>query len=162
MPYYHRRICPICGKQNLLKLSNHLSQNHGLSSEERRPFLQRAAFSLPTVPLVHSVQDAYPIALPVELPELSMSQLLLPTPRPSLTPWMDTQPYPEFQFQHPFSMMVVGPSQSGKTCFVQQLLTSHRIAYPEKKPIKVYWFYNQWQPIYDEIQRQLKTKIVFT
>ena len=58
-------------------------------------------------------------------------------------------------------MMVVGPSQSGKTCFVQQLLTSQRIAYPEKKPFKVYWFYNQWQPIYDEIQRQLNKKIQF-
>ena len=58
-------------------------------------------------------------------------------------------------------MMVVGASQCGKTHFVQQLLTSPRIAYPDKKPVKVYWFYNQWQPIYEDIRRVLKKNIRF-
>ena len=57
--------------------------------------------------------------------------------------------------------MVVGPSQCGKTCFVQQLLTKNCIDFPEKKPMMVYWFYNQWQPRYEDIQRALKKKIRF-
>ena len=60
-----------------------------------------------------------------------------------------------------FSMMVVGPSQCGKTHFVQQLLTTNCIDFPEKKPRMVYWFYNQWQPSYEAIQRALKQKIRF-
>ena len=104
------------------------------------------------------------MALPMEQPECPM--------RPPL-PWTQTicplntvnclepQPYPEFKFQHMFSMMVVGPSQCGKTCFVQQLLTKNCIDFPEKKPLRVYWFYNQWQASYDAIQRALKKKIRF-
>ena len=60
-----------------------------------------------------------------------------------------------------FSMMVVGPSQCGKTHFVQQLLTKNCIDFPEKKPFRVYWFYNQWQPSYEAIQRALKKKVRF-
>ena len=58
-------------------------------------------------------------------------------------------------------MLVVGPSQCGKTYFVQQLLTKKCIDFPEKKPLQIYWFYNQWQPRYDEIKQVLKKKIRF-
>ena len=74
---------------------------------------------------------------------------------------LETQAYPEFRFQHMFSMLVVGPSQCGKTYFVQQLLTNNCIDYPEKKPLQIYWFYNQWQSRYDEIKRTLKNRIRF-
>ncbi len=37
-----RKHCPICGRKNLLKLSNHLADIHELSSEQRQPFLIRA------------------------------------------------------------------------------------------------------------------------
>ena len=72
-----------------------------------------------------------------------------------------TTPYPEFAFHHPFSMMVVGPAQCGKTHFVQQLLTHKCIAYPDQKPVLVCWFYNQWQPRYEELQRALQSQIRF-
>ena len=151
MPYTQRRACPICGKQDLLKLSEHLRQVHDLSSKERQPWLKRALFShLPLVDDVHSLpmeRVEYPVNLP-------------PSRCPVLKP-LETQPYPEFNFQHPCSMMVVGPSQCGKTHFVHQLLTHKRIAYPDKKPVMVYWFYNQWQPWYEEIQHALKNKIRF-
>ena len=75
---------------------------------------------------------------------------------------LETKTYPEFKFQHMFSMLVVGPSQCGKTYFVQQLLTKKCIDFPEKKPLQVYWFYNQWQPRYEEIKQLLKKKIQFT
>jgi len=44
MPYKHRRKCPICCKPDLLYLSDHLSQVHGLTSEERKQWLKSAVF----------------------------------------------------------------------------------------------------------------------
>ena len=163
MAYRNRRNCPICGKQDLLKLSNHLSQAHQLTSEERQPLLKRALLSSQVVPLVSSFQDgllSYPY--PLELPRNTCPVVAIPS-NTALTDvhCLEPQPYPEFKFQHMFSMMVVGPSQCGKTCFVQQLLTKNCIDFPEKKPMTVYWFYNQWQASYEAIQRALKKKIRF-
>ena len=45
MPYKFRRICPICYRQDLLYLADHLRQVHKLSSEERQPLLKAALFS---------------------------------------------------------------------------------------------------------------------
>ena len=61
-----------------------------------------------------------------------------------------------------FSMLVVGPTQCGKTYFVQQVLTKNCIEYPSEKPTQTYWFYNQWQPRYDALKRALKKRILFT
>ena len=156
MPYRHRRACPICGKPNLLSLSHHLSQVHGLSSEARQPWLQRASH-LPT-PVDMSVEQ-----YPVSLPPSSSPVVAMSTHRPfPPVHCCDTQPHPDFVFQHPYSMMVVGPSQCGKTHFVHQLLTHKCIAYPDKKPWRVCWYYNQWQPKYAEIQGDLKNKIQFS
>lgn len=40
----YRKDCPLpgCGAIALVKLSNHLSQVHQLSPEERKPYLQQA------------------------------------------------------------------------------------------------------------------------
>ena len=48
--------------------------------------------------------------------------------------------YPEFGFQHPFSMLVVGPTQSGKTDFVEQMLTNPLIKFPTDQDVQVTWF----------------------
>ena len=37
-----RKDCPICGKQGLLKPSNHLADFHQLSSKERQSYLMQA------------------------------------------------------------------------------------------------------------------------
>ena len=37
-----RKDCTICGKQGLLKLSNHLADFHQLSSRERQSYLMQA------------------------------------------------------------------------------------------------------------------------
>ena len=165
MPYRHRRACPICGKPNLLNLSGHLRQVHGLWSEDQRVPWLRQASHLP--PPVDSPMEEYPLVLssnsyPVDnnnntspVPCLTDHRLLPPVHV------LETQPYPDFAFQHPYSMMVVGPSQCGKTHFVHQLLTHKCITYPHKKPILVCWYYNQWQPRYEAIQRDLKNKIRF-
>ena len=162
MPYRHGRHCPICFKPNLLSLSHHLSQVHQLSSEERQPWLKAAVFSatpcngLAPYPCVEKQQ----YLMSSQLPQSSCRVVGPPSNRP-LTDvhCLESQPYPEFTFQHMFSMMVVGPSQCGKTHFVQQLLTTNCIDFLEKKPMMVYWFYNQWQLSYEAIQRALKKKI---
>ena len=35
-----RKDCPLCGKQNLVKLSNHLASVHQLPREKRQPYLK--------------------------------------------------------------------------------------------------------------------------
>lgn len=170
MPYTKRRNCPICFKPDLLSLSHHLSQVHGLSSDERKPWLKSALFSpTPSFPF----QPSYPfLCIPQQYPgnmskqqsnesSQSMSRKHPKTAKIHAADCLKTKAYPEFKFQHMFSMLVVGPSQCGKTYFVQQLLTKNCIEFPEKKPLQVYWFYNQWQPRYDEIKQVLKKKIRF-
>ena len=132
MPYSHRRVCPICGKHDLLKLSEHLRQVHKFSCDERQLYLKNATFSQSSASFLNS------------------------------SGCLETQPYPEFKFQHPASMMVVGPTQSGKSYFVEQLLKSKRIKYPSRKTTKIHWFYTQWQPLYDRLQSTLGTSITFT
>ena len=166
-----RRACPICGKPNLLWPSHHLRQVHGLSSEERQRWLPRVSHHSPIPlhpqPLILPPKDI-PIIIPPE--DVPLQQLPVIHSSPVTTTsdifhssrsCVDTQPHPEFAFQHPYSMMVVGPSQCGKTHFVHQLLTHKCIVYPSKKPWRVVWCYNQWQPQYEEIQRDLKNKIEF-
>ena len=58
-------------------------------------------------------------------------------------------------------MLVVGPSQCGKTHFVEKVLTENCIKFPDNKPQQIIWFYNQWQKRYDQLQRRLGDKIVF-
>ena len=37
-----RKDCPLCGKQGLLKLSNHLADYHHLSTKDRQYYLRQA------------------------------------------------------------------------------------------------------------------------
>ena len=84
MSYCHRRMCPICGKQDLLKLSEHLRQVHKLSCEERQPYLKNVTFTQPF--------------------KLNLNA----------SGCLETHPYPEFKFNHPAMMMIVGPTLRGK------------------------------------------------
>ena len=77
-------------------------------------------------------------------------------------PCMETKPYPSFQFQHPATMMIVGPTQSGKSNFVEQLLKSSLIKYPCRKAKRIHVFYTQWQPLYDRLRDTHRTCISFT
>ena len=129
MPYTHRRTCSICGKQDLLKLSEHLRQVHQLSNEERQPYLKNAVYSMP-----------------------DMGRNLC----------METKPYPSFRFQHPATIMVVGPTQSGKSNFVEKLLQSALIKYPSRKATRIHLFYTQWQPLYDRLRETHGNRISFT
>ena len=41
------------------------------------------------------------------------------------------------RFRRTFSLLVFGPSQSGKTYFLKQIITSDRILYEAKKPRRI-------------------------
>ena len=171
MTFKQGKTCPICLKEHLFHLSDHLRQVHKLSSEERRPWLKSAIFSptqshgLPFIPSYPFFGMQHCLGGMGEQIAMGSSQerhsKLPKMAKVQATDCLETQVYPEFMFQHMFSMLVVGPSQCGKTYFVQQLLTKNCIDYPEKKPLQIYWFYNQWQPRYEEIKQVLKKKIQF-
>ena len=52
--------------------------------------------------------------------------------------------------QHPFSMIIAAPSNSGKSHFVAKLL-KHRQSMISPSPVKVYWCYSEWQQLYQTI-----------
>ena len=54
------------------------------------------------------------------------------------------------RFKHPFTCMITGPTQSGKTEFVKRFVQSidHMMT---QKPSVIYWCYTEWQPTYENI-----------
>ena len=94
----------------------------------------------------------------------SQSEDLPPAKKPRVvgsTASLATKPCPEFNFRHKFSLLVVGPTQSGKTYFVQQILKHNRIVYEEQKSIRIFWYYNQWQECYGELKTSFGKSIRF-
>ena len=135
MPRKQRRRCPLC-QSVMLNLSDHLSRTHGLNCEQRQPYLQLASQELRGEP--------------------PRKQSLREEPRETQHPL-----YPEFAFQHPFSMLVVGPTQSGKTHFVEQMFTNPILRFPTDKDVRIIWFYNHWQPRYGALAKDLGPQIEF-
>ena len=154
------RTCPVCLKENLFYLGDLLRQVHQLSGGEKKNLLKSATYS-PTKSTGLPYMSPYPFwgmphkTMNAPFPPPSIEKLTtLPTPilhqsrkqskpvkvQPSQC--LETQAYPEFKFHHTFSMLVVGPTQCGKTCFVQHLLTKNCIEYPSEKSTQNYWFYN--------------------
>ena len=163
-----RRTCPVCGRPDLKNISTHLLQVHGLSSEERKPYLKQAQVSSwqPRVERSPHMTMSY---MNVEKPgkkRVKQSEQSPPAKRSrtaARTTSLATKPCPEFNFCHKFSLLplVVGPTQSGKTYFVQQILENDRIVYEEQKSIRIFWYYNQWQECYEELKKSLGKSIRF-
>ena len=55
-------------------------------------------------------------------------------------------------FKHPFSMVVSGPSGSGKSVWTKKLLLSSLIQPSQEHII---WCYRQWQPLYNNIRKRI-------
>lgn len=56
---------------------------------------------------------------------------------------------------NPFSMLVAGSSQTGKTEWVSRVLKTSASLY-SKSPGPVYYFYNQWQDVFDTLEEEIK------
>ena len=161
-----RRTCPVCGRPALKNISTHLLQVHGLSCEERKLYLKQTQVSSwqPRVERSPRMTMSY---MNVEKPgqkRVKQSKHSPPTKRPrtaARTTSLATKSCPEFNFRHKFSLLVVGPTQSGKTYFVQQILENNRIVYEEQKSIRIFWYYNQWQECYEKLKKSLGKSIRF-
>ena len=120
-----RRTCPVCRRPDLKNISTHLLQVHSLSSEERKPFLKQAPVSSwqPRIERFPHITMSY---MNVDKPgqkRVKQTEHLPPAKRPrtaARTTSLATKSCPELNFRHKFSLLVVGPTQSGKTYFVQQ------------------------------------------
>ena len=65
-----------------------------------------------------------------------------------------------FAFQYPFTMIVAGPTMSGKSTWIKELLL-HNTALISPPPNRIIWIYKRWQPLYGELRMKLPT-IEFT
>ena len=183
MPRRFPRTCPLCGRPELKNLSSsHLFAVHNLIGEERTTILRQAqvsswhpTFLSSTAPnhaetkaLLNQSVSSHPkekkrpfSADLTHGKEAKSSKPVIKKRRTDLQNILTTEPYPEFSFRHKFSLLVVGPSQSGKTHFVQQLLETDRIVYEKNRRRKIIWYYSQWQKKYDELRKSLGHEISF-
>lgn len=59
----------------------------------------------------------------------------------------------DLRLKCPFTMLISGPSNCGKTTFCRQLLRNRKYLY-NVKPNRVYWFYKAYQASYDEMLQE--------
>lgn len=59
-----------------------------------------------------------------------------------------------FQLKHEFTMVVAGPSKSGKTEFVKKLVENTHWISPS--PEQIIWCYRVRQPAYESLQHRVK------
>ena len=173
MPRRFPRICPLCEKPGVSNLSSHLEIAHNtiglrrtqllkearISWESKKEYistsvLPRCSSNFPKKTIeprkrTHPVKENAKIASTGKRVKLSHGVSL------------ETEPYPDFMFRHKFSLLVVGPSQSGKTAFVEQILTKNRIFYEAKKPQRILWYYSQWQERYQAMKSAIGKDIHF-
>ena len=123
MPKKLRRDCPICYKPGLLYLSDHLRQVHHLTSEEREPWIKATVFSYQVTPymrpnivlswvpqgLSYTIPHILPHGIPPQPPSIKLQQQPPLKAKTQASHCLETKAYSEFQFNHMFSMLVVGP-----------------------------------------------------
>ena len=97
-----------------------------------------------------SSQAYPPPSPPSPTPPLSPSPPPPPPQQSSLPP-----PSKSFILQHPFTMMLAGPTGSGKTYWMKQLLERARIMI-KPRPERIIWCYKRWQPMFDEMKQTIK------
>lgn len=57
-----------------------------------------------------------------------------------------------FYFEHPSTMIIAGPTRSGKTCFLIRILKHFMI---QPFPNRIIWFYKEMQPLYESVLKFL-------
>lgn len=168
MPYKYKRDCPICHKPDLQFISDHFRIVHHLFGYERKKWLSLAPFSQSKVNSVAARESSVLSPCREKKCEGVKSRTFvkykekktsIKRAKGDLT--LSTEPYNDFKFRHKFSLLVVGPTQSGKTYFVQQILENNSIKYEDNKPIRIFWYYNQWQQRYDVLRESLGRIIEF-
>lgn len=67
--------------------------------------------------------------------------------------YSEETPLPSFQLKHEFTMVVAGPSKSGKTEFVKTLVNN--LDWITPMPEKIVWCYREWQPAYTSLKEKV-------
>jgi hypothetical protein len=65
---------------------------------------------------------------------------------------MNFAPVEIFHFRHPFTCMLAGPTQSGKTTIIQKIIGQAWGGLVRAPPTSIVYCYSQWQDAYDEIK----------
>ncbi|KAK3106066.1 hypothetical protein FSP39_011921 [Pinctada imbricata] len=105
------------------------------------------------------ITDAYP-APPPPPPPPPKEVLPPPPPKEALPPPPPPPPKESFKFQHPFTMIVAGPTMSGKTTWVKDLLILNQVMI-KPSPTRIIWLYKRWQPMYDVIKKMIHPPVHF-
>ena len=141
-------------------MSSHLAMVHELTATERSPYLKRAVhcssepITRPTL-VKHQKHRIYPKQ------SRNSSTQLKPHGR-NTNQSISSEVYENFRFGHKFSLMVVGPSMSGKSFFVKQMLERDHIEYDDpRKQRRIHWFYGQYQDMFNDMRRNMGKDIYF-
>lgn len=160
MPYKYKRVCPICQRPNVIHMSSHLAMVHELSATERSPYLKRAVLC-PSEPITrptlakHKKHRIYP-------KQSRNSSIQLKPHGRNTNQSISSEAYEDFRFGHKFSLMVVGPSMSGKSFFVKQMLERDHIEYDDpQKQRRIHWFYGQYRDMFNDMRRNMGRDIYF-
>ena len=136
MPYKYKRVCPICRRPNVIHLSSHLEMAHDLSANKRSGYLKRAILCVRT-PSVHARVQTTTVTAKLKNSRQRHNRRLVQQCQKSSnkTPTTDVlpEPYPNFRLHHKFSVMIYGPSMSGKSYFVKELLERDHIEYEDHR-----------------------------
>ena len=135
-----RKQCPLCGKDGLLHLYSHLRDTHGMNSEERQPWLRQAEISrshnndevqsmvrtLSQCSQIQSQMDATTYNSHGSHAVISGSHAGIGwRPRDTIGGQRTLFRQPKernFQFKHPFTMVIAAPSGFGKTHLTKKIL----------------------------------------
>ena len=160
MPYKYERVCHICQRPNVIHMSSHLAMVHRLSTTERSPYLQRAVLC-PSAPITrptlakHMKHRIYP-------KQSRNSSTQRKSHGRNTNHSISSEAYENFRFGHKFSLMLVGPSMSGISYFVKQMLERDHIEYDDpRKQRRIHWFYGQYQDMLNDMRRNMGKDIYF-
>ena len=56
-----------------------------------------------------------------------------------------------FAFRHPFTCMIAGPTQSGKTTLLKKIISQCDNGLLEPPPNEIVYCFSRWQEAYDDI-----------
>ena len=156
MPYKYKRVCSICQRPNVINMRSHLAMVHNLSATERSPYLKRAVLC-PSEPITRPT-----LAKHKKHPkQFRNSSTQRKSHGRNTNHSISSEAYEDFRFGHKFSLMAVGPSMSGKSYFVKQMLERDHVEYDDpRKQRRIHWFYGQYQDMFNDMRRN--TGKIFT
>ena len=98
----------------------------------------------------HGINQPYPLSTDAHSPR---SQPYPPPPPPPQPP--QQQQKDKVILSHPFTMMLAGPTGSGKTFWMKQLL-ERSATMINPSPKRIIWCYKRWQPMFDEMKQTIR------